>query len=67
MGMSDDEIKGARRYVPSQAGLNGVRCNFNYWDVNGTSQGIGTNTIDIYMNTSARARLLYIATSSFSL
>jgi hypothetical protein len=40
----------APQYVPSQAGLNGVRYEFSYWDVDGTSQGIGTNPISVHMN-----------------
>jgi hypothetical protein len=40
----------APQYVPNAAGLNGVRYRFSYWDVDGTSQGMGTNPISVYMN-----------------
>jgi len=40
----------APQYVPEEAGLNGVRYRFDYWDVDGTSQGTGVNPIDVHMN-----------------
>jgi len=40
----------APQYVPSEAGEDGVRYVFSYWDVDGASQGIGVNPIDIHMN-----------------
>ena len=40
----------APQYVPDEAGEGGVRYVFSYWDVDGTSQGIGVNPIDIHMN-----------------
>jgi len=37
-------------YLPDEAGVGGVRYKFSYWDVDGTSQGIGVNPIDIHMD-----------------
>jgi hypothetical protein len=49
----------APQYVPDEAGEGGVRYVFSYWDVDGTSQGMGVNPIDIHMNAS------HIATAHF--
>jgi hypothetical protein len=51
----------APQYVPSEAGLNGVRYSFTFWDVDGTSQGTGVNPIDVHMDA------LHIATAHFVL
>jgi len=50
----------APQYVPSEAGLNGVRYRFSYWDVDGASQGIGVNPIDIHMNAPHIATAYYV-------
>jgi uncharacterized repeat protein (TIGR02543 family) len=50
----------APQYVPSEAGLSGVRYNFTYWDVDGTSQGTGVNPINIHMNAPHTATAHYI-------
>jgi hypothetical protein len=51
----------APQYVPSEAGLDGVRYSFTYWDVDGASQGVGVNPIDVYMDT------YHVATAYFTL
>jgi uncharacterized repeat protein (TIGR02543 family) len=51
----------APQYVPSEAGLNGVRYSFTFWDVDGTSQGTGVNPIDVHMDAP------HIATAHFVL
>ena len=51
----------APQYVPSEAGLNGVRYSFTFWYVDGTSQGTGVNPIDVHMDAP------HIATAHFAL
>jgi hypothetical protein len=50
----------APQYVPNATGVNGVRYNFTYWDVDGASQGMGVNLINIQMNE------LHVATAHFT-
>jgi hypothetical protein len=50
----------APTYQPSEAGVGGVRYKFSYWDVDGTSQGMGVNPIDIHMNAPHTATAYYI-------
>jgi hypothetical protein len=50
----------APQYVPNATGLNGVRYRFSYWDVDGTSQGMGTNPIDIHMNATHTATAHFV-------
>ena len=50
----------APQYVPNSTGVNGVRYNFSYWDVDGVSQGIGVNPIDVQMNEA------HVATAHFT-
>jgi len=50
----------ADAYYPSEAGQNGVRYRFSYWDVDGTSQGMGVNPIDVHMDTYHTATAHYI-------
>jgi len=50
----------ASQYVPNATGVNSVRYRFSYWDVDGTSQGIGVNPIDIHMNASHTATAYYV-------
>jgi hypothetical protein len=40
----------APQYVPNATGVGGVRYDFTYWDVDGASQGIGVNPINIHVN-----------------
>jgi hypothetical protein len=51
----------APEYVPNAMGVSGVRYRFSYWDVDGTSQGAGTNPIDVHMNAP------HLATAHFAL
>jgi len=38
----------------------GVRYNFSFWDVDGLSQGLGVNSINVFMNTNHTATAHYI-------
>jgi len=40
----------ATRYVPAEEGIMGARYSFNYWEVDGVSQGSGINTVDLNMD-----------------
>jgi len=40
--------------------LKGVRYNFSFWDVDGLSQGLGINSIDVFMDTNHTATAHYI-------
>jgi hypothetical protein len=51
----------ALTHLPDEAGVNGVRYKFSSWDVDGTSQGIGVNPIDIHMNAPHVATAHYTA------
>jgi subtilisin family serine protease len=51
----------AYRYFPNATGVSGVRYRFSYWDVDGSSQGAGTNPIDVHMDT------YHVATAHFVL
>jgi hypothetical protein len=50
----------APQYVPDEAGLNGVRYRFSYWDVDGTSEGVGVNPIDVHMDAPHTATAHYV-------
>jgi len=50
----------APEYVPDEAGVGGVRYRFDYWDVDGASQGTGVNPIDIHMNAPHTATAHYV-------
>ena len=39
---------------------NGVRYNFSFWDVDGLSQGLGVNSINVFMDTNHTATAHYI-------
>jgi hypothetical protein len=50
----------ADAYSPSEAGVGGVRYRFDYWDVDGTSQDMGFNPIDVHMDTYHTATAHYV-------
>jgi len=50
----------APQYVPNATGVGDVRYNFTYWDVDGASQGLGVNPINVQMNES------HVATAHFT-
>jgi hypothetical protein len=51
----------APTYLPSEEGEDGVRYKFSYWDVDGTSQGIGVNPINIHIDAPHIATAYYTA------
>ena len=50
----------APQYVPDEVGIGGVRYRFSYWDVDGTSQGTGTNPIQVNMDAPHTATAHYV-------
>jgi hypothetical protein len=40
----------APTYLPSEEGIDGVRYKFSYWDVDGASQGVDVNPINVHMD-----------------
>lgn len=51
----------APQYVPNATGVSGARYSFSYWDVDGTSRGMGVNPINVHMDTYT------VATAHFTL
>jgi squalene-hopene/tetraprenyl-beta-curcumene cyclase len=49
----------APEYVPSEDGIGGIRYKFSYWDIDGTSQGMGVNPIDVHMDAPHTATAYY--------
>jgi len=49
----------APEYVPSGEGEDGVRYKFSYWDIDGASQGMGVNPIDVHMDATHIATAYY--------
>jgi len=50
----------APQYLPDENGVGGVRYKFSYWDVDGGSQGMGVNPIDIHMDEPHTATAHYV-------
>jgi len=40
----------APEFLPDADGIDGVRYKFSYWDVDGASQGVGVNPINVHMD-----------------